>query len=121
MVCLLDAHDCNRSSAVLRRLFTERDLEKDGILNSEELEQCLQIVGFCPTPADIEFLTKHFDTNGDLSLFSFHSILLNNIITACEIDLRAHDRFHSAACVQCVSVSMLCCVEHTYHFKLLFR
>jgi len=66
VVCLLGAYDYDSSFAVLRRLFTERDLEHDGILNSEELEQCLQIVGFCPTPEDIEFLTKHFDTNGDL-------------------------------------------------------
>ena len=66
VVCVLGAYECARSSAVLRRLFTERDVEHDGILNAEELEQCLQIVGFCPTAEDIEFLTKHFDTNGDL-------------------------------------------------------
>ncbi|KAI0228989.1 hypothetical protein LSAT2_020572 [Lamellibrachia satsuma] len=50
---------------VLRRLFKERDVEQDGNLNADELEQCLQLVGFFPTNEDIVFLIKHFDTNGD--------------------------------------------------------
>ena len=54
-----------RLPAELRRMFKEYDMNDDGNLNSEELEQCLQLVGFYPTADDIEFLKKHFDTNGD--------------------------------------------------------
>jgi len=46
-------------------MFKEKDTNDDGNLNSEEFEQCLQLVGFYPTTEDIEFLKKHFDTNGD--------------------------------------------------------
>ena len=54
----------------MRDIFESKDKDKNGVIDSRELRQCLMAVGFCPSADDIEFLLEHFDNNGNAHTFS---------------------------------------------------
>ncbi|ELT99096.1 hypothetical protein CAPTEDRAFT_228966 [Capitella teleta] len=50
---------------VLREAFKSKDKDNTGTLDQAQLQDCLMLVGLIATDEDIEFLSKHFDDNGD--------------------------------------------------------
>ncbi len=65
--------------SVLRSIFEKKDKDNSGSIEAKELGKCLRVIGFSPTKEDVEFLVKHFDTNGTSELFQGlqHYIRLN--------------------------------------------
>ena len=69
------SHESQRISyhAALRSAFKAKDKDNTGTLNSAELRDCLMLVGLIATDEDIDFLSKHFDDNGEPFYLHFWS------------------------------------------------
>ncbi len=57
---------------VLESEFQQRDVDNSGTIDSQELEECLHLVGFAPTQEDIDFLITHFDQSGTASYMHYN-------------------------------------------------
>ena len=62
--------------SVLRSIFEKKDKDNSGSIEAKELGKCLRVIGFSPTKEDVEFLVKHFDTNGMSSYKTSYMIML---------------------------------------------
>ena len=49
----------------VERYLKSIDEDGSGVISADQLEDCLRILGFCPTDEDIIFIIKHFDANGE--------------------------------------------------------
>uniref|UniRef100_X2AWD5 EF-hand domain-containing protein n=1 Tax=Capitella teleta TaxID=283909 RepID=X2AWD5_CAPTE len=56
------------SQYVLRDILTSKSKEGDGVIDLEDLGECLEAFGFEPDDEDVRFLSRHFDDNGNGTL-----------------------------------------------------
>ena len=49
---------------VITDILHSKSKEGNGVIDIEELGDCLEAFGFDPDDEDVEFLKKHFDDNG---------------------------------------------------------
>ena len=54
---------------MIKDILHSKTIETDGIINLDELGECLEAFGFDADDDDIDFLQKHLDDNGKAAIF----------------------------------------------------